>query len=270
MLFTYRRRLLVITIAMIVFYFLLLLFFYLFRSRLIYQRTELPKSHKFEFAVPYQEYIIDTKDNDSLNLLHFKTDGNFKGLIFYLHGNADNLARWGTYAIDFTTLGYDVVMFDYRGYGKSTGIPNDQNLYEDAALVYNWAIGNVPTTKIVIYGRSLGSAVATQLAVAMKPDLLVLETPFADFKDVIYWPLKPALTIFPVEANFSNKDHLGLVSCRKVIFHGTDDWVVPLSSAQKLKPLLGPDDEFIIIEGGSHKNLRDFKLYHTTLSAALK
>jgi len=265
MLSIYQRKIVVVVIFLVLLYFLLLLLFYFFSSWFIYQRTGLPKSHEFEFNGPFQEYFIATSDKDSLNIIVFKTPHVSKGLIFYLHGNADNLARWGEYAIDFTSLGYDVVMFDYRGYGKSTGTPNDKNIYEDASLVFDWVKLEFPHAKVVIYGRSLGSAVASRLSITKNPDLLILETPFANFTDVIYWPVKPAFAIFTIEANFSNEENLTKVNCRKIIFHGTNDWVVPLSSALKLKPLLGPSDEFIVIEGGGHRNLRDFKIYHSSL-----
>ncbi|MFY8035644.1 MAG: alpha/beta hydrolase, partial [Cyclobacteriaceae bacterium] len=63
--------------------------------------------------------------------------------------------------------------------------------------------------------------------------------------------------------------HLPQVACRKIIFHGTNDWVVPLRSAEKLKPLLAPNDQFFLIEGGSHRNLREFAAYHQHLAEVL-
>ncbi len=247
---------------------MLLVLFYIFYENIVFQRTTLPKNHRFEFDTPHEEFFVNTTGGDSLNVLRFKTDRAARGMVFYLHGNADNLTRWGTYAVDFTRLGYDVVMFDYRGYGKSSGTPNDQNIYADAWTIFEWVESHFDYPNIVFYGRSLGSAVASRLATTQDPDLLILETPFARFGDVI-WPLMPALSIFPINADFSNLDNVKKIECRKAIFHGTNDWVVPLSSALKLKPLLGPSDEFIVIEGGGHKNLREFQSYHEHLEAIL-
>ena len=193
-----------------------------------------------------------------------------KGLILYFHGNADNLQRWGKYSGDFTRLGYDILMMDYRGYGKSTGYPSERELYIDALTVLRWSQINVAHTRLIIYGRSLGSAVASNLATAVTPDMLILETPFDELKGAIYEPLKPLLYFLPLHSKFSNKTFLQKVNCKKVIIHGTKDQVVPLSSALRLKPLLEEGDQFVIIEGGSHRNLRDFESFHVALAQALK
>lgn len=265
-----NRKLQLWLLILVGLYITVLVLFYVFRNDIIYQGTELPPSYAFKFEQPHHEYFITTPDGDTLNVLYFKSAPKPKGLIFYLHGNADNLSRWGKYAIDFTQLGYDVVMFDYHGYGKSSDGTTIDNLHRDASLIFNWVNANFKFPKIVIYGRSLGSVVATELAAKETPDLLILETPFAEFKDVVYWPLKPALYLNPMEVNLSNLSYLGKVKCRKIIFQGTEDWVVPFSSAEKLKPLLDNPDDFITIEGGGHTNLRTFELYHSKLAEVLK
>src|SRR6185295_5988752 len=93
-----------------------------------------------------------------------------------------NLQRWGNYAEDMTQLGYEVVMMDYRGYGKSTGSPTEQFLYEDAALLYQWAVAKTGPVRIIIYGRSLGTPIASNLAASVQPEILILETPFDELK----------------------------------------------------------------------------------------
>lgn len=217
-----------------------------------------------------EEYFIRTEDGEDLNALLFKTKLKSKGLILYFHGNADNLQRWGKYAVDFTKLGYDILMMDYRGYGKSTGKPTERDLYKDALTVFRWSEANLKYERLIFYGRSLGSAVASNLATAVTPDLLILETPFDELKGAVYEPIRPLLYFLPLHSNFPNKTFLPKVSCRKVIIHGTKDQVVPISSALRLKPLLQEGDQFEIIEGGSHRNLRDFESFHKVLAEALK
>jgi pimeloyl-ACP methyl ester carboxylesterase len=243
--------------------------FYLLQDKIIFQPDRLPMDHSFTFSQPYREYFIPTTDGESLNALLFNTSQPSRGLLLYFHGNADNLQRWGDYAVDFNRLGYDVIMVDYRGFGKSTGKPTEKNLYADAITLLQWAQTNVPHSRLIIYGRSLGSAVASHLATKVTPALLILETPFDEMKGVIYPLFRPFLYIIPERHKFSNKENLLRVKSRKVIIHGTDDWVVPLSSAMMLKPLLGTHDQFVMIEGGGHKNLRDFELYHNTLKEVL-
>ena len=247
-----------------------LLFFYLFRNQLVFQATPLSRDYAYQFNYPFEEHFVNTNDGTVLNGLYFKSETPAKGLVFYLHGNADNLQRWGEFAADFTTIGYDVFMYDYRGYGKSTGSSSKKNIYADAITMLNWINTTFPSDNLVIYGRSLGSAIASKLAAHENPKLLILETPFANFTDVIYWPLKPSLILFPDKIDFSNQDILPAVKCPTVIFHGTNDWVVPLSSAQKLKPYLKDENHFYVIDGAGHRNISEFEYYHKVLSEVLQ
>ena len=249
-------------------YLIVSIVFYVFQKHFIFQSESLPKDYAFTFDQKFEEYSIPTHDGETLNALLFKApqprlpDGQAsKGLILYFHGNAGNLQRWGQYAIDFTSLGYDILITDYRGYGKSTGTPDEHDFYKDAQTVLRWSQVNIKHERLIIYGRSLGSAVASNLATNENPDLLILETPLDELQSVLYF--------LPARYDFSNTTNLPNVKCATVIIHGTDDEVVPLSSALRLKPLLKENDQLVIIEGGSHNDLRKFEKYHRTLAEVL-
>jgi len=250
-------------------YFFISVGFYVFQEQLIFQSDKLPEGYSFKFDQKFDEYFIPAKDGKMLNALFFKTEQSSKGLILYFHGNADNLQRWGNYAVDFTGLGYDILMIDYRGYGKSTGTPSEEELYADALTVWNWSKAKISSTKIIIYGRSLGAAVASNLASKVNPDLLILETPFDELKNAVYPSFISSIIFLPYRFHFPTNEFLPAVKCNKVIIHGTNDWVVPFSSASKLKPFLSDEDVFVVIDGGSHNNLRDFEKYHATLREVL-
>ena len=239
---------------------------FFFQDKFIFQSVKLSEKHQFSFDVPFDEFLIETTDNEHINALHFKTKNvQALGIIIYFHGNAGNLQRWGEYAVDFTQLDYDVLIIDYRAYGKSSGIPSEKALYHDAEFIWSWAKEKFDYPKWIIYGRSLGAAVASHLAEKTKPDLLGLETPFDDINGALAAKLIP----YKFKYKFSNKDRLAKIDCKKIIFHGTHDWVVPLSSALKLRPLLKKEDQFVIITKGGHKNLREFKIYHKKLEEFL-
>jgi uncharacterized protein len=263
-----------IIVGILITYCVLSIIFYLFQDKFIFQSDPLSVEHHFSFVSehdtttpPYfDEYFLDTPDSARLNMLHFKTPCACKGIVVYFHGNADNLQRWGHFAKDFTRLGYDVLMMDYRSYGKSKGIPSEKALYQDAQQVWDWAKDTFNYPRWVIYGRSLGSAVSTHLAQTAQPDILGLETPF----ESINYTWSTAALPFKSKYQLSNKNHLAHITCRKFIFHGTSDWVVPLNSALKLKPLLTDKDAFIIIPKGGHKNLNTFPLYHQKLGELLE
>jgi len=253
-------------IAIFSVYVMVITVIYVFQEKLIFQSVKLSEKHQFSFNFPFDEHLIKTADNEHINVLHFKADSTpSPGLIIYFHGNAGNLQRWGEYSVDFTQLGYDVLMIDYRGYGKSSGIPTEKMLYNDAELIWNWAKEKFDYPKWIIYGRSLGAAVASHLATKTNPDLLGLETPFDDLNGALGASLIP----YKLKYKFANKENLTKVDCKKFIIHGTQDWVVPLSSALRLKPLLKEEDQIIIIPKGGHKNLRKFEIYHEKLQEIL-
>jgi len=246
---------------------------YLFQDRLIFQAVKLEPDYAFTFDFPFEEFVIDVPGEDQsvehINALWFKPSEPSKGLIVYFHGNRGNLQRWGNYSPSLTKHGYDVLMIDYRGYGKSSGTPSEEALYADARIVWDWAMARGPHSRMIIYGRSLGSAVASKLATKVQCDMLILETPFDEIRGVIppYW--RPLANMLPIRSVFSNKDHLKDVHVRKVILHGTRDRVVPLSSALRLRPLLDHPNDFIIIPNGEHRNLGSFPEYHTTIEGLL-
>lgn len=247
---------------------------YLLQDLLIFQTIKLDPGYSFVFDHPFEEHFItvpgsSASEAERLNALWFKTELPARGLLLYFHGNRGNLQRWGAFASDFTRHGYDVLMIDYRGYGKSSGNPSEEVLYADAERVLAWAKSRSAFSKLVIYGRSLGSAVASNLAAKVQPNLLILETPFDQLLGVVapFW--QPVARMFPLRSVFPNNTHLANVKSKRVIFHGTKDRIVPLRSALKLKPLLGPNDEFIIIPDGGHRNLRSFEAYRSKIAALL-
>lgn len=240
---------------------------YIFQHRLIFQSTRLRDDYAFRFTQPYNEFFLHTADNEKLNVLWFTPDLPSKGIILYFHGNASNLQRWGEYAIDFTSLGYEVVMMDYRGYGKSSGYADEQLLYDDALLLWNWVKEKSTHNHAIIYGRSLGAAIASELSAKVQPDMLILETPFDELRHALM--ARVFYFAIPLCYKFPTKEFLAGVQCKKILIHGTNDWVVPLSSAEHLRPLLSTTDEFIVIEGGGHTNLREFEQYHETLKRIL-
>ena len=191
-------------------------------------------------------------------------------MVIYFHGNADNLKRWGNYTSDFTKRGYDVFILEYRGYGKSTGKPDETKFYQDAQLTYDWALKKYTSNQIIIYGRSLGSAVASHLAVNNDFRILILETPFDNVETLFKMRSPGGFLPLPIKSKFPNDKHLTKISQPIYIFLGTKDRVVPNRSTEKLRPLLKPSDRLIAIEGGGHKNLNTFEKYQTELDFILQ
>lgn len=247
-------------------YVLLTLGLYIFQEKIIFQRDKLSENYTFSFDQPFYEVSIKSRNNEFINAIIFNPKiGLPKATILYFHGNADNMQRWGNYAIDFTRLGYQVLMIDYTGFGKSTGIPSEEILYQNAEDTWKWAQHHLTTKNFIIYGRSLGTGVATHLAANHQADQLILETPFYELEQSHYKLFFP----FGLKYKFPTYKYLPQVKYPISIIQGTYDRVVPYSSAIKLKPMLKETDEFFVIEMGGHKNLREFDEYHKILEEIL-
>lgn len=193
-----------------------------------------------------------------------------KGIVLYFHGNKENINHYAGNAIGFVKQGYAVWMPDYPGFGKSTGEMTEQVLYEMALQVYKMARVQYRPADIILYGRSMGTGVAAQLASVRDCRRLILETPYYSFTSMarlLCW-------MYPVNQllHFKLRTHeyLPKVTAPVSIFHGTADGVIPYCNAKRLKNVLKKDDEFITIEGGSHNDLNNFPLMQHKLDSLLR
>ncbi len=238
--------------------------------KFLFRPVKLAQDYRFKFAQPFAEHWFDTADAVRLNALVFPTDvAPKRGVVLYFHGNRDNLQRWGAMHTAFTALGYDFCVPDYRGYGKSTGEPGETAYFNDAALMYKWLAEQYSPQNIVLYGRSLGTGMASYLAAHFPAQRLILETPFNNIPGLLASHLHREAPPFDPPLTFPNDVHLQQTTLPVLIFHGTRDRVVPYASAACLKAYLKPSDQFITIEGGSHNNLETYRVYREKLRAFL-
>ncbi len=242
---------------------------YVFQKRIIFQSTPLAQDYTFEFDAPFEEHFLTTPEGLKINALYFPTPLHRKGVVLYFHGNADNLQRWGQYHPDLTSRGYDVFMIDYRCYGKSEGQADVKAYYRDARMAYDWLLQKFAAEDIILYGRSLGSAMASNLASTVPARMLILETPFDDLRHALQLNIPLLYLPWNLDYPFANDQHLAAIDYPVYIFHGTKDRVVPYSSAMGLQPLLQDKDRFFTIPGGGPKNLSEFEDFQTGLEEVL-
>lgn len=256
-------------LTLVVLILLLNLFIYLFQDKLIFQGAKVSLRHQYKFNVPFEEFFIEPEDKARVHCLHFKVSDP-KGCILYFHGNRGDFRRWGNITSHLTKFGYDVFVMDYRGYGKSIGKRTEDKLYEDASLFHRYVKDHFNFDKIIIFGRSLGSAMAVDLASQNPCDLLILETPISHIHNALYryrWVVNKGL-INSVKFDSINK--VSQVSCPALILHGTRDEVVPIRFAKELMVgLASKEKKFIQINKGGHNNLNNFEFYHHSLKVAL-
>ncbi|MBI5856107.1 MAG: alpha/beta fold hydrolase [Sphingobacteriales bacterium] len=233
---------------------------YFLQDYILFHPVTLKRDHNYSFPEPHNEISIPINGEDTLNIVDFKvTDTITRGVVLYFHGNKRNISWYSKYIPYFTRHGYQVLMIDYPGFGKSTGKLTEKKLYDWAQQVYRIAIRRFAADSIIIYGKSMGTGIAAQLASIRSCKRLILETPYYDFPSVI----KQYLPIYPIRwmlhYSLPTHEYLKNVSAPIAIFQGTKDRLVTYKNALRLKPLLKQGDEFITIKGGGHNNLYQFK-----------
>ena len=261
----------------IVLFFLLLLFLYgsiiavvySLQERLVFRPFLLMADYAYAFDHPCEELWLPAGAGVQLNALYFRASAPSRGVVLYLHGNRGNLQRWAEYYADFIPLGYDFFIIDYRGYGKSSGVPSEAGLYQDAEAAYRWLASRYEEGQIVVYGRSLGSALAAWLGSRFTPQAVILETPYDNIPNVIRAQAGLPLPAGLFRLHFRNDYYLSRLNCPAYIFAGTQDALVPFRLSLRLRPLLPSPDHFIIFRGGDHHNLASFPEYQLHLAHIL-
>lgn len=248
----------------------LCLFYYLFQERFIFIRFRLSDNYRFRFELPFEERYRTAADGARLHALYFKAEEP-RGVVLYFHGNTGSLRRWGHQARRFTRQGFDVLMPDHRGYGKSSGALSEKALHHDAQGWYDHLKEQWPEDRIVLYGRSLGSALATPVAANNRPSVLILETPFANLYDVAISYLRILPYKVLLRYPFRNDKAIRRVHCPVYIFHGRRDNVVPYHSALKLYSMVPStvEREMFTFPKGHHSDLPRFVRFNRQLQRIL-
>jgi fermentation-respiration switch protein FrsA (DUF1100 family) len=195
--------------------------------------------------------VMVPRDGASIAVLHLPNPRAGVTLL-YAHGNAEDLGQLAPWLEELRRAGFAVVAFDYRGYGMSTGgPPSAMGAVHDMEAAYRWVVDTlrVPTSRIVLYGRSVGSGPATDLAARVPVGGLVLESAFVSaFRVMTKVPLLPF-------DRFPNLRHLRQVRAPVLVVHGTDDEVIPVSHGRRLYEAAAAPKEALWIDGAHHNDV---------------
>lgn len=243
---------------------------YYLQETILFHPKKLDSNYNFSFKQPFEEINIPFNKTDTVNMIKFfPADSVRKGVVLYFHGNKDNVEHYAPFVASFNSKGYEVWMPDYPGYGKSTGERTEEKLYTIAFEMQKMAELKYGSDSLIIYGKSLGTALAAYSATVSNCKILILETPYYSIPSLFrsYAFMYPAAVV----SNYKLPTYSFLQEVKSpvVIFHGTGDWVVPYRSGVKLKKFLKPADLFIKIEDGSHNNLSESAIYQRSLDSLL-
>jgi hypothetical protein len=242
-------------------YAVLIIIVYIIQEKIIFKPEKLKQDFLYKYDAPFKELFFDVAEEVSINGLHFYVKEPH-GLVLYFHGNTRSIKGWARYAKDFYRYNYDVVLVDYRGFGKSTGKRNEKDMLNDMQVVYETLAARYHQNHIIVYGRSLGSGFATKLACVNTPRYLILDAPYYSFIKAVqrFIPILPMRYV--LRFKLQTDKWIRKVNCHTYILHGTKDWLIPIKHSEQLQAINPRKITLIRIQGGRHNNLPSFPEYH--------
>jgi hypothetical protein len=223
---------------------------YFLQSRLVYQPSRDILRTPADAGLPFEQVTLRAEDGVRLSAW-FVPARDAEGAVLFCHGNAGNMSgRVDSLAV-FHRLGLSVLIFDYRGYGRSEGSPGEEGTYLDAQAAWDHLVNlrGVPPGRIVLFGRSLGGAVAARLAARHRPGALVLESTFTSLPDLAadLFPWLPARWL--CRFSYDTASRLGGINCPVLVVHSREDDLIPFSHGRKLFDAAAPPRTFLAISG---------------------
>lgn len=261
------RLALALAAAVAIAYAALLALLWVAQERLLFAPTPLPPTHRFVLDPDVTERWVDLPGGGRLNALHLQLPAP-DGAVFFLHGNAGNLESWFVNTGLYRALNLDLVMIDYRGYGKSPGrIESQAQLEADVRTAWQAFMPAYAGKRRIVYGRSLGTGLAATLAAEVQPDLTVLVSPYASMVALTaqHYPFVPAALLrYPLRTDEAIMKIRGPV----LIAHGDQDTLIPLAHGERLHALK-PDSHFVVVQGAAHGDIQRSPVYLQALKTFL-
>jgi len=242
---------------------------YLYQDKLLYCPTRQVQGTPEQIGLEFESVTLNTEDGIELDGWFIPADAAIATVLF-CHGNAGNIADRLETIAQFHRMGLAVFIFDYRGYGRSTGKPSEQGTYRDAEAAWEYLTvkrGIDPRT-VVVLGRSLGGAVAVWLAAHHRPGALIVESSFTSLPDVAarHYPYLPVRLLSRYQ--YDNLAAIAHVTAPVLIAHSPDDGLVPYAHGKALFAAANEPKEFLKLEGSHNEGfLQSARLYEEGLSA---
>ena len=203
-----------------------------------------------------EEIWLTTEDGVRLNAWFLANHASPKVLLWF-HGNATNIGQQLDELETYSRLGTNIFAIDYRGYGKSEGSPTEAGVYRDADAAYRYLVDqrHFAPANIIVYGHSLGGAVAIDLAARCECGGLIVESSFTNTGDMARRMFHVPFIEHLPRSRFDSLAKIARVRCPVLVIHGTRDPVVPFSMGQKLYDAAPEPKSFLPVEGGEHDSI---------------
>ncbi len=232
----------------------LLVFLYFYQGRLLFLPNipsraveRLPSA----VGLAYEPVELVTSDNITLDGWFIPAAEN-RGVILFFHGNAGNISHRFDSLLLFNRMGFSTLIFDYRGYGRSQGRPSEAGTYKDAEAAWHYLTDKraIAPSRIVLFGRSLGAAVAAHQAGEHRAGALIVESSFTSVPDIAaeLYPFLPVRWL--IRFDYNVLQGLQRVSCPVLVVHSRDDEIIPFRHGQTLFATANEPKQFLELRGG--------------------
>jgi hypothetical protein len=223
---------------------------YLQQASMIFFPDRLLSATPASWDLAYEDVFLSAEDGVKLHGWYIPRQGS-KRVLLFMHGNAGNISHRGESIAVFHRLGLNVLIFDYRGYGQSQGEPSERGLYQDAAAAWHYLIETrgSDSEDIILFGRSLGGAVAAKLASEVQAGGVILESTFSSARDVAgsLFPILSRLIV--LRYGFDTAGYLKGVACPVLVLHSREDDIIPFYLGEKVYQAASEPKVFVKMQG---------------------
>lgn len=233
-------------------YLVILAVVYLNQSRMVYFPDAGIVADPGDIGLDYRDVFLDTGDGVRIHGW-FVPAGPDAPVMLYLHGNGGNISHRLESIAGFHEMGLAMFIIDYRGYGRSNGKPDEAGTYADAEAAWRYLVEKegIPAGELIIFGRSLGSGVAVDLAARHAPRALIVHSGFPALTDVGQraYPWLPVKLLSRIR--YDSGSRITQITCPKLFIHSLEDDIVPYEMGRRLFDL-APEPKTFLDTGGTH------------------
>ena len=229
-----------------------------FEHSCIYAPSREMIAHPGSYGFPYEELTLKALDGPLINAWYVPNKPD-SPVILLCHGNGGNISSRLEKLAILRKAGASVLLFDYRGYGRSAGNPSEQGTYRDAEAAYGWLtrIKNTAPERIFFHGESLGVGVAVEMALRHKPAGLIAESGFTSIVDMagMVFPYLPGRLL--VRFNYDNLSKISRVACPVLVMHSPQDDIIPYAMGRRLFEAAPQPKSFFELKGDHNEGFLD-------------
>lgn len=239
-------------VTIVIGYLLLTGWVYMSQDGMVYLPSSRLEATPEAIGLEYEDVWLDAADGVAIHAWFVPAKAEGQRVVLFCHGNAGNISHRLDSLRIFHELGISVLIFDYRGYGQSHGRPSEKGAYLDAQAAWEHlvAVRNFKPGEIIVFGRSLGGAVASHLAAQNQASALILESTFTSLPDIgaKLYPYLPVRLL--AKHRYDNLEHLRSVSCPVLVVHSPGDEIIPFAHGKTLFAAAPEPKAFLEISGG--------------------